>query len=112
MKTITDEFMNQMRQNTKTYTAVLLKAGPNFNQPDTYPVIWEHGRRNYALREEGLINIVSPVLDGGDLKGIAIFNAELEQTRKIMADDPGVQAGIFVFEIYAIRSFPGDSLAK
>lgn len=111
MKAITDEYMNQMRQNTKTYTAVLLKAGPNFNQPDAYPVIREHGRRNYALREEGLLNIVSPVLDGGNLKGLAIFNANLDETRKIMQEDPGVQAGIFVFEIYTIRSFPGDSLA-
>lgn len=111
MKAITDEYMNQMRQNTKNYSAVLLKAGPNFNQPDSYPIIWEHGRRNFALREEGLLNIVSPVLDGGDLKGLAIFNADLDETRKIMEDDPGVQAGIFVFEVYTVRSFPGDSLA-
>ena len=112
MKTITDEFMNQMLQNTKTYTQVFLKAGPNYNQPDNYPIVWEHGRRNFALREEGLINIVAPVLDGDDLKGIVIFNANQDQTRKIMEDDPSVQAGILVFEVYTIRSFPGDTLAE
>jgi hypothetical protein len=27
-----------------------------------------------------------------------------------MADDPGVQAGIFTFEVHACRGFPGDAL--
>jgi hypothetical protein len=34
------------------------------------------------------------------------------EVKKIMDEDPGVQAGVFVYEIHATRSFPGDSLPK
>jgi hypothetical protein len=27
-----------------------------------------------------------------------------------MEDDPGVKAGVFVYEVHPCRSFPGDSL--
>ena len=112
MKTITDEFMMQMMQTAKPYTAVLLKSGPNVDQPDTKSIIWEHVRRNFALREEGLLSVVCPVAEESDLKGIGIFNADVDQTRNIMEEDPCVKAGIFVFEVYPTRSFPGDCLPK
>ncbi|MBI1279492.1 MAG: hypothetical protein GC179_15285 [Anaerolineaceae bacterium] len=37
-----------------------------------------------------------------------LFRGELMQA--IMDEDSGVKAGIFVYEIHASRSFPGDSL--
>jgi hypothetical protein len=44
--------------------------------------------------------------------GIGIFDASIEEVQKIMDEDPGVKAGVFVYEAYACRSFPGDSLPK
>jgi len=44
--------------------------------------------------------------------GICIFNASVDETRRIMDEDPGVQAGIFVYETHLCRGFPGDSLAR
>jgi hypothetical protein len=41
---------------------------------------------------------------------MGIFKTSVEETRNIMDGDPGVQAGIFVYEIHPCRSFPGDSL--
>src|ERR1700750_1802689 len=110
MSTITDDFMREMLRQTKPYCVVILKTGPNKHMEGVEKIIWEHGRRNFELRANGLLSIVCPVSDGGDVSGIGIFNAPVEAVKKIMDEDPGVQAGVFVYEIHACRSFPGDSL--
>jgi len=46
------------------------------------------------------------------VQGIAIFNADAEETKKIMDEDPGVVEGVFIYEMHPVRSFPGDSLPK
>lgn len=112
MTTITDELMMQMISQAKLYSVVLLESGPNYGRPENQPIIWEHARRNFELREKGLLSIVCPVSDETDLKGIGIFNADLEQTKEIMNGDPGVMAGVFIYEVHTARSFPGDSLPK
>jgi hypothetical protein len=110
MATITDEFMRQMLTKTRNYSIVILKAGPHKNDEGVEKIIWEHGRRNFALRADGVLPIVCPVSDGSDVSGIGIFNAPIEEVKKIMDEDPGVKAGIFVYEIHACRSFPGACL--
>jgi hypothetical protein len=110
MTTITDEFMREMLPTAKQYCIMILKAGPKKHEPGADKIIWEHGRRNFALRAEGVLSIVCPVNDGSDISGVGIFNATVEEVRKIMDADPGVQAGVFVYELHACRSFPGDSL--
>jgi hypothetical protein len=110
MKVITDEFMMQMLATTKTYTVIILKAGPGIGEPGAKQIMREHGRRNFALRAERLLSIVCPVTDDSEVKGIGIFNTDEAETKKIMDADPGVAAGVFVYEIHPCRSFPGDSL--
>ncbi len=110
MQTITDEYMRQMMPQARAYTVVILRAGPRRNEPDVEKIVWEHGRRNFALRADGVLSIVCPVRDGSDVSGIGIFNASVEETKRIMDEDPGVQAGVFVYELHPCRSFPGDSL--
>ena len=111
MATITDEYMLQMRAKTKTYTIVLLKPGPRaYDYPEVEKLVWEHGRRNFALRADGLLSLVCPITGETGLSGIGIFNSSLEQTKDIMDGDPGVQAGVFTYELHPCRSFPGDSL--
>lgn len=112
MKEITDELMMQMISQAKLYSIVLLKSGPNYGKPENQPIIWEHARRNFALREEGLLSVVCPVSDETELKGVGIFNADVEHTKEIMEGDPGVMAGVFIYEVHTARSFPGDSLPK
>lgn len=101
-----------MLTKTETYTLVILKASGNINNPGAEEIIWEHGRRNFSLREEGKLSIVCPVIDGTDVKGVGIFSTGEEETRKIMEDDPAVKAGIFTYEIHPCRSFPGDKLPE
>jgi len=110
MTSITDEFMRERLSRAKTYCIMILKAGPNVNTPGADEIIWEHGRRNFMLRERGVLPIICPVNDGSDVLGVGIFNASPADVRSTYDDDPGVKAGIFVYEVHPCRSFPGDSL--
>lgn len=112
MTTITDEFMRQMLAKTKNYSIVILKAGPNKNEDGAEKIIWEHGRRNFELRADGVLSIVCPISDGSNISGVGIFNADVEEVKKIMEEDPAVKAGVLIYEIHACRSFPGSSLPK
>lgn len=110
MSTITNEFMLGMLGKSKPYSIVILKKGENYKMPDCQPIIWEHGRRNFELREAGLLSVVCPVMEDNGIRGIGIFNATKEKTKTIMDEDPGVQQGVFVYEILDVKSFPGDVL--
>jgi len=110
MSPISDEFMRNMRAKSKSYSLVLLKSGPRYEDQNAPTIIWEHGRRNFELRQQGALAIVCPVTDGSDIKGIGIFATDLQETTRIMDGDPGVQAGIFLYEVHSCRSFPGDAL--
>ncbi len=54
--------------------------------------------------------IVCPVSAEGNVSGMGIFTAGMDETKKIMDEDPAVKEGIFIYEIYPCRSFPGSSL--
>ena len=111
MTTITDDYMQQMLTRTKEYCFVLLKPGPRASDhADVQKIIWEHARRNFALRAEGLLSIVCPVTAETGVSGLGIFNATVEETKEIMDGDPAVRAAIFVYEVHPCKSFPGDCL--
>jgi hypothetical protein len=110
MITITDDFMRQMLATTGTYTVVILKVGPKRHDEGAQGIIWEHGRRNFQLRAEGVLAIVCQIGDGSDVAGVGIFNASVDETRTIMDEDPAVTAGVLTYEAHPCRSFPGDRL--
>lgn len=104
--------MQQMLAQTKGYTLVLLKSVQHVQKENLQQLIWEHGRRNFQLRAEGLLNIVAPVTQETDLAGVCIFNADAAKVEEIMNEDPAVKEGVFTFKILPVMSFPGDSLAS
>ncbi len=110
MTEFTDEHMLQMLGKSKDYCAVILKHGKNWESPDRDKIIWEHARRNFELREKGVLAIVCPIRDESDLSGVGVFTGTVATVKAIMDDDPGVQAGIFEYEVHGCRSFPGDAL--
>ena len=110
MTTITDDDMRQMLAATRNYSLVILKIGPHRHDEGADGIIWEHGRRNFALRAEGVLTIVCPISDGSDVAGVGIFDASAEDVRAIMEEDPAVQAGILTYEVHPCRGFPGSSL--
>ena len=107
---VTDEVMRERLQGTRAYTLVILKHGPNYGTPGADRIIWEHGRRNMALRQAGELAIVCPVRDDTEVAGIGIFGRDPEAVREIIAGDPAVLAGVLTFEVHATRGFPGDAL--
>ncbi|MHA7985180.1 hypothetical protein ACX9R5_05165 [Rathayibacter sp. CAU 1779] len=110
LRTIDDEEMRRILAEARPYTVVLLHPGPEFASPDARAIIWEHGRRNMQLRDAGILSIVLPVRDGGDLAGVGVFGANAEETRAIMAGDPAVAAGVLVAEVHEASGFPGSAL--
>jgi hypothetical protein len=113
---ISDETLLDSLQRTRPFTIVILKAGPKYVPPrpdrdeSVSSIIWQHGKRNFALREAGVMPIVCPIADGSGVVGVSIFTAGPEEVDRIMARDPGVQAGLFTYEIHPTQTFPGSSL--
>ncbi|MGW0158570.1 hypothetical protein ACWDUN_04530 [Mycobacterium sp. NPDC003323] len=110
MKTFSDDEMNAVLGTAKTYSLMLLKDGPNATAADAPQHVWEHGRRNFGLRDEGKLVIVLPVMDDSEVCGVGVFAVSVEETVEIMNADPGVQAGVFTFEVHPCMGFPGDAL--
>ena len=110
MEKFTIEYIREQQSKMKDYTIVLLKKTPKIKESGADTIIFEHARKNFALREEGLASIICPVFDHPEFGGLYIFNIDVDQTKKIMEDDPAVKAGVFQYEIYSGKSFPGDSL--
>jgi hypothetical protein len=105
-----DEAMRAASATTRAYSVVILRDGPHADHPDRDRIVWEHGRRNFRLRAAGLLAVVLPIRDASDVDGVGVFDLDPEATRAVMASDPGVQAGVFTFEVHPARSFPGDRL--
>lgn len=107
---ITDEFMHAQLALARPYTLVLLREGETRDLQKSRPVVWEHGRRNMALREQGVLAVVCPVSDDSELCGLGIFTTSVEETIAIMEGDPGVIAKVFTYEVHPVRGFPGATL--
>lgn len=109
LPTITDEHMRSRLSEARSYTLLILRKTPEYSRPAADPVVWEHGRRNMALQQSGLMPIVCPARDDSDLAGICIFTVSPERAAEILSEDPGVKAGIFTFEVHAVGGFPGST---
>jgi hypothetical protein len=109
---VSDDLMRMMLGQSRAYTLVLLKAGPKRASDGVESIVWEHARRNFELRAQGVLSIVCPVTDGSEWAGIGIFNGSVDEVKQIMDGDPGVAAGVFVYEVHPCRSFPGDRLPQ
>ncbi len=111
---ITDEYMREQLARTAPYTVALLHRGPAYGGEGADAVIWEHGRRNFALRARGVLDVVVPLPPGPGvttgLAGVVIFSAPPEEVRALLDADPAVEAGILTYEVHEGRGFPGDAL--
>ncbi len=112
MTIITDEFMRQMQEKTREYCVCILKVTPKRGQTGANRFVTEHNRRNFALRAQGPLAILCKIADGSGVIEVDVFNGGTEEVKKIMDEDPAVQAGIFAYELHAGRGFPGDMLPK
>jgi hypothetical protein len=104
--TVSDDYMQDRLSKAKTYTLVLISEGPDWDSPEHESLIWEHRRRNTGIEIDGVFSVVCPVFDDSALCGLYLFDGTVEEVSKIMAEDPGVTAGIFSYEVHPVVGFP------
>lgn len=97
----------------KTYYLVFLKSGEN-RTADSVAVNKlqeQHMAHLTKMYETGKMDICGPLLDGGDLRGICIYNvATKEEAEKLANEDPMVKAGRLKVEVHPFYSAKGVSL--
>ncbi|HEY1324136.1 MAG TPA: YciI family protein [Streptosporangiaceae bacterium] len=110
MEPVSDEDMRARLAKAKAYSLVLLKRTAKRGEPGADATVWEHGRRNFSLVQQGVLRIVCPVTDDSGWSGIGVFDAPADEVTRIMDEDPAVKAGLFSYEVHPVRGFPGSTL--
>ena len=88
----------------KTYFLGLIRKGPAWT-PDETPEVRAlqegHMANIRRLGAEGKLVLAGPFLDGGDLRGLFLFEvATLEEAKALCETDPAVKAGRLVVEVH------------
>lgn len=87
----------------KQYVMAFLKAGPNQSLDSAAAAQLQRAHMDniFRLADEGKLAVAGPFLDGGDLKGIYIFNVSTIEEAKVLTEtDPAIQAGSLVMELH------------
>jgi len=85
------------------YVMAFLKAGPNRPvHPDSAAKLQRAHMANITrMAEEGKLILAGPFLDGGELRGIYLFDVtSMEEAKALTESDPAVQAGSLVMELH------------
>lgn len=106
MPDITQEFIMAKVATAKPHTLVILKRGPNYDS--TGHLHMEHLKHIFTMREAGQQVLTCPIMDEGELAGIGLFALSREEAAALTAEDPGVKAGRFTFEVLNCMGIPGD----
>ena len=107
--TMSDDRMMQLVGSARPYTVCTLRPGPQWGVGDWEKTIWEHGRRNLAMREQGLL-VVTLRTESDDVVGVGVYDRDLEGTHELLAGDPAIQAGVLLHDLCPAQGFPGDAL--
>ncbi len=87
----------------KKYVMTFLKAGPNQDQDSAAAAQLQRAHMDniFLLADEGILSVAVPFLDGGELKGIYVFNVgTIEEARALTETDPAIKAGRLVMELH------------
>lgn len=87
----------------KKYVMAFLKAGPNRGQDSATAANLQaaHMANIQRMANEGSLVVAGPFLDGGDIKGIYIFNVEsVEKAKALTETDPAIKAGRLIMELH------------
>ncbi len=85
------------------YVMAFLRSGPNRDRsPEEAQKLQAAHMANIGrLAEEGKLLVAGPFLDGGELRGIYIFDVKtVEEAAELTATDPAIQAGSLVMELH------------
>lgn len=87
----------------KKYVIAFLKAGPNRSQDSATAAQLQsaHMANIQRMADAGQLVLAGPFMDGGDLKGIYIFNVEtIEKAKALTETDPAIKAGRLIMELH------------
>lgn len=87
----------------KQYVMAFLKAGPNRDQDSlTAAKLQEAHMANInRMAEAGKLVLAGPFMDGGELRGIYIFNVTtVEEAKTLTESDPAIKAGRLMMELH------------
>ena len=87
----------------RQYVMAFLKEGPNqsLDSAEAAQLQRAHLDNIFRMADEGKLAVAGPFLDGGDLKGVYIFNVKtVEEAKALTESDPAVKAGRFVMELH------------
>ncbi len=86
----------------KPYVMAFLKSGPNRSQDslETSRLQRAHLDNITKMAEAGQLLVAGPFLDDGEIRGVFIFNATMEEARKLTQTDPAIQAGRLEMELH------------
>ncbi|TVL40821.1 YciI family protein [Shewanella algae] len=88
----------------KHYVMAFLKAGPNRSGSKEQRAELQRAHMSHIQRlaQEGKLVLAGPFIDGGEWRGIYIFDvASLAEAEALTASDPAVQAGSLIMELKA-----------
>ncbi len=86
----------------KKYVLVFLKRGPNRPADSTKAARLQqaHMANIRRMADEGVLVLAGPFLDGGDPRGIYLFDVPtVEEARRLTESDPAVRAGSLIMEL-------------
>lgn len=95
------------------YFIVFLKSGPERSQSEeeAQEIQKKHMAHLTKLAEDGKTSITGPMAEGGDIRGIVIFNTATKGEAKRLAEqDPAVKAGRLVVEVHPWWAAKGAKL--
>lgn len=87
----------------RTYVMAFLKSGPNRSQDSTEAAEIQKGHMANISRlaEEGKLILAGPFMDGGDYRGIFLFDVRtLEEAEALVNTDPAVINGRLIMELH------------
>ena len=85
----------------RKYVLAILKTGPAqiTDKEERARLFKGHFGMINRLAEEGKLSVAGPFSDGGEYRGLYIFNVEtIEEAQKLTETDPSIKAGIFRVE--------------
>ncbi len=88
----------------KPYVMAFLKTGPNRSGSKEQRAELQRAHMSHIQRlaQEGKLVLAGPFIDGGEWRGIYIFDvASLAEAEALTASDPAVQAGSLIMELKA-----------
>lgn len=106
---VTDEQIQELAGSAKPFSLAILQWTSERQQNGADAIELEHQRRMVSLRADGTIAVLCPILSD-TLAGTAIMTISADDARRLMADDPCVQAGMMRCDVYECLGFPGDTL--